>query len=242
MELDASSLERLKPDELRPGDATGQEALRIGLERYAFAARHARPGRLLDIACGAGYGTRALTDAAAQASHGLGVDLSQEAIAYARAHYANDRTGFVACDAMRFTDPEGFDTIVSIETIEHLREPLGFVDRIVSLLCPGGAIVASVPVTPSVDANPHHLHDFTERSFQRLFTRHDLVEVDRLEQDQPFGLRAVMSRSEARMQDMRRNLLAWYLAHPSSLFCRVASTLRHGFKNRYLTVVWRAPA
>jgi SAM-dependent methyltransferase len=240
VELDASSLERLKPDELRPGDATGHEALRIGLERYAFAARHARPGRMLDIACGAGYGTRALTDAASQTTHALGVDLSEAAIAYARARYANDRTGFVACDALDFTDPEGFDTIVSIETIEHLPEPSRFVDRIASLLRPGGILVASVPVTPSVDANPHHLHDFTERSFRRLFNRHGLVEVDRLEQDQPFGLHAVLTRSEARMQDMRRNLLAWYLGHPSSLLRRVGATLRHGFKNRYLTVAWRA--
>jgi SAM-dependent methyltransferase len=196
---------------------------------------------MLDIACGAGYGTRALTDAAAQATHALGVDLSEAAIAYARARYANDRTGFLACDAMGFTDPEGFDTIVSIETIEHLPEPSRFVDRIASLLRPSGILVASVPVTPSVDANPHHLHDFTERSFRRLFTRHGLVEVDRLEQDQPFGLRAVLTRSEARMQDMRPNLLAWYLGHPSSLLRRVGATFRHGFKNRYLTVAWKTP-
>ena len=66
MQLDATSLERLVPDELRSGDVTGEEALRISLERYGFAAQHARPGRLLDLACGVGYGTRFLTDHAAQ--------------------------------------------------------------------------------------------------------------------------------------------------------------------------------
>ena len=55
-------LERLIPDQIRPGDTTGDQTLQLHLARYEFAAAHARPGRLLDIACGVGYGTRWLTD------------------------------------------------------------------------------------------------------------------------------------------------------------------------------------
>jgi SAM-dependent methyltransferase len=240
VELDAASLERLIPDELRPGDTTGEEALRLGLERYAFAARHARPGRLLDVACGVGYGTRLLADRAPHVVDAVGIDLSAEAIAYARQRYGDRRTRFDTCDAMSFEDAEGFETIVSIETIEHLPDPTGFVDRMVRLLRPGGAFVSSVPTTPSVDANPHHLHDFTDRSFRRLFERHGFAEVDRLVQDQPFEPWVVMTRSEARLGGMRTKLPAWYLRHPGSLLRRLASTLRHGFKNRYLTIAWRA--
>ena len=137
--------------------------------------------------------------------------------------------------------PEGFDTVVSIETIEHLPDPAGFVERLVGLVRPGGVLVASVPITPSVDANPHHLHDFTDRSFRRLFSRHGLEEQEQLIQDQPFGLRAVLTRSEARLTGVRRNLPVWYLSHPGSLFRRLYSTLRHGFVNRYLTISWRKP-
>ena len=72
---------------------------------------------------------------------------------------------------MRFADPEGFDTIVTIETIEHLPNTVQFVSRIAGMLRPGGILIASVPTTPSVDGNPYHLHDFTERSFRRLFDR-----------------------------------------------------------------------
>ena len=112
----------------------------------------------------------------------------------------------------------------------------------VELLNPGGVFVGSVPTTPSVDANPHHLHDFSERSFRRPFEERGFEAIGEFRQDQPFSLGAVATRSEARMAQIRRNLPAWYLAHPASLWRRVASTVRHGFKNKYLTVAWRSPS
>jgi SAM-dependent methyltransferase len=241
MTLDAESLERLVPDALEAGDVTGAEALRIGAERYAFAARYARAGRILDLACGVGYGTRILADRADPGATLLGVDVSEAAIAHAREHYAGERVAFETGDAMALRDPGGFDAIVSIETVEHLPDPTGFVARLVGLLRPGGVLVASVPVTPSVDANPFHLHDFTERSFRRLFLGHGLVEVDCLRQDQPYHPGAVLARSEVRMQQVRRNLPAYYLRHPDALARRIWSTLRFGFKNKYLTIAWRCP-
>ena len=117
----------------------------------------------------------------------------------------------------------------------------GLVDRLIGLLRPAGILIASVPITPSVDANPHHLHDFTAKSFRQLFMRHDLTEIDWLIQVQPFKLAEVIKRGEPRMQNIRRNMPAYYVSHPGSLFRRVWSTLRYGFTNRYVTVVWQAP-
>ena len=242
MGLDAKSLERLVPDELAPGDVTGGEALRISIERYEFAVRHARPGRLLDVACGVGYGTRLLADGCAGRVEALGIDLSREAIDYAKQRYADARTRFAVADAMEFGDPDGFDTIVSIETIEHLRAPEAFVAHLVGMLRPAGVLVASVPTTPSLDANPHHLHDFSERSFRRLLAPHGLAERGALAQDQPFELRAILSRRETRLRELRRALPAWYATHPGALVRRIAATLRHGLKNRYLTLALQAPA
>jgi SAM-dependent methyltransferase len=239
MTLKSSSLERLVPDHLSPGDVTGRETLELHLERYRFAARYARAGRLLDIACGVGYGTRLLRDESGHVSFALGVDLCEESIAYARERYGRDGVEFRGGDAMQFEDAEAFDTIVSLETVEHLRCPAGLIDNLVSLLRPNGVLVASVPTTPSVDVNPHHLHDFTERSFRRLFAQQPLVERACLHQVQPFGMPSILRRSEARLAELRPNLLRYYAMHPGAALRRVASTVRSGFVNCYITIAWQ---
>jgi len=241
MQLDPDSLERLVPDEVERDGVTGAETLRLHVERYEFAAGQVGGGRLLDAACGVGYGTRILTGKA-PVDEALGVDVSEAAIAYAREHYADARTHYRRQDAMTLEDEQGFDAVVSIETIEHLPEPAAFIDRMAGLLRPGGRFVASVPITPSVDANPHHLHDFSERSFRRHFERNGLVACAELRQDQPFSAVAVATRSEARLQHVRSNLPLYYARHPGKLLLRVGSTLRHGFRNKYLTVAWQRPA
>jgi SAM-dependent methyltransferase len=239
MTLKSNSLERLVPDHLSEGDVTGRETLELHLERYRFAARHARDGQLLDIACGVGYGTRLLRDESRQVSFALGVDLCEESIAYARERYGRDGVEYRVGDAMQFEDAEGFDTIVSLETVEHLPRPLRLIDNLVSLLRPNGVLVASVPTTPSVDVNPHHLHDFTERSFRRLFSQQPLVERACLRQVQPFGMPSILRRSEARLAELRPNLLRYYAMHPGAALRRVASTVRSGFVNCYITIAWQ---
>jgi 2-polyprenyl-3-methyl-5-hydroxy-6-metoxy-1,4-benzoquinol methylase len=240
MPVDASTLERLVPAELDGRDVTGRQTLELHLERYRFAARCARPGRLLDLACGVGYGTRLVADEAAGVERALGVDLAPEAVAYARAHYGRDGVEFAASDGLTFRDPAGFDTIVSLETLEHVPAPARLVVHLAGMLRPGGVLVASAPTTPSTDVNLHHLHDFTERSFRRLFAGLGLTEETCFRQVQPYELFAAVARKEQRMADLRSHLLRYYLTHPWAALRRAVATLRFGFSNRYLTVAWRS--
>jgi SAM-dependent methyltransferase len=236
--LDPDSLERLVPDALDPGDPAARATLALHLERYQFAARVARPGRLLDLACGVGYGTQLLLERNPSLGPAVGVDISPEAIAHATSRYASQRIRFVASDALRFRDAEGFDTIVSLETIEHVDDPERLLAHLVSMLRPGGVLVASVPTTPSVDLNPHHRHDFSEASFLALGAGHRLRERERLEQVQRVALAASWRGHRFRRERLRGNLPAWYLAHPDALLRRIGATLRHGFANHYLTLAW----
>ncbi len=235
----ARTLERLVPDELSATDATGRATLELHLARYAFAAQHARPGRALDMACGVGYGTRFLADRAPVEV--LGVDLDADAIAYAAARYGGPRVKFEQHDAQAFGDLAGFDTVVSLETIEHVPDPPRLIERLVAALRPGGVLIASVPTTPSVDVNPHHLHDFTERTFVELLAPHRLVEIDRFRQVQRFAPVAILRRTEVRAADLRPHLVRYYALHPRAALRRALATARYGFTNRYVTIAWRRP-
>jgi len=238
MRPNASSLERLVPDDLTEDGATGHETLTLHLERYELASRHARTGRVLDIACGVGYGARLLRDQLDESSEIVGVDLSPDATAYASSRYGVPGLRFVTADALEFEDPEGFDTIVSLETIEHVPDPEALAARLVGMLRRSGVLIASVPTTPSVDVNTHHLSDFTERSYRRLFEARGLREIAHLRQVQPFHPWAVLRRGEQRMSDLRPNLLRYYTRNPAAAVHRLSATLRYGFTNRYLTSVW----
>ena len=222
-----------------PGEVTGQITLELHLERYNFAADHAQPGRILDIACGVGYGTPVLYEAKSQNREAIGVDCSEESIVYAREKYSRDGIQFVTANAMNFEDHEGFDTIVSLETIEHVPDPFGLITHLIGLLRPGGIFVGSVPTTPTVDANPHHLHDFTERSFRELVEPLGLSEAACFRQTQSFEPISVLTRKEYRLRDLRKNLGHYYVTHPSAFFDRIWSTVRYGFTNRYVTIAWR---
>jgi SAM-dependent methyltransferase len=112
--------------------------------RYHFAARWARGKRVLDVACGEGYGTAALARVAASV---VGVDVSGEAIAHARAAYAGAaNASFVEASCTRLPLPDAaFDTVVSFETLEHVHEQEAFLDEVARVLAPDGVLVLSCP-------------------------------------------------------------------------------------------------
>ena len=112
--------------------------------RYHFAMRWARGKRVLDVACGEGYGTAALARVAASA---VGVDVSAQAIAHARSTYAGvANTSFVEASCTQLPLPAAsFDTVVSFETLEHVQAQEAFLDEVARVLAPDGVLVLSCP-------------------------------------------------------------------------------------------------
>ncbi len=238
--MNTDTLERIIPDLVNRDESTGSETLDLHLERYHFAYHHLKPGKILDIACGVGYGSYFIAaDADKKIDSITSVDISKDAIDYANSRYSHPKISFVCADATTFLPEEKFDTIISLETIEHLPDPHKFIAHLKTLLKNDGILIGSVPVTPSVDANPHHLSDFTERSFRKMFTKLGFEEIIAFPQVQSYSPFNIVTRKEKRMKQMRHNLLQYYITHPQSLGKRIFSIFTDGFNNRYLTIAWK---
>jgi SAM-dependent methyltransferase len=185
-----------------------------------------------------GYGSAILGGAAA-VRRVIAADRSAAALRHARASHAHPVVSLVCGDGGAWCRPGCCDAVVSLETMEHVGDPRRLFGELVTALRPGGVLVVSVPTTPSVDANPHHRTDFTAGSLFALGRGYGLAVLAEFRQAQRFSPVAVALRRERRTADLRRGLVGWYLRHPGAAARRLASLLRYGFTNRYLTVAWR---
>ena len=124
------------------------------VERYEFARRFCEGKEVLDAACGCGYGSYLLSAVARAVT---GVDVSEEAIEHAREHWANEKVIFKTHDLETDLATLGtFDTVVSLETIEHLTCPPQVVlRRFHQSLRSGGHLVLSHPENESHPGNLH---------------------------------------------------------------------------------------
>ncbi len=145
------------------------------LARYAALAPFVKGRRVLDIACGEGYGSWFLKEWGAREV--VGVDISEAAIDAARGLFSREGVTFRVGDACKAPDYLGhgsFDVIVSFETVEHVADPEAFLRGVRILAAPGAMIVVSCPndhvAMPPEQSNPYHLRKYTFEEFKQLAT------------------------------------------------------------------------
>ena len=122
------------------------------LPRYEFAMSHlSKNSEVLDIACGTGYGTAMLSKASHKAT---GVDRSEDAIAYAMKKVDRPNVSYVISDF--FENKVCADTVVSFETIEHIKT--SSIDEVLDKLLSfsKNKIIGSIPYKEPPGNNPHH--------------------------------------------------------------------------------------
>jgi SAM-dependent methyltransferase len=112
--------------------------------RYVFARGFAAGKRVLDAACGEGYGSALLADVAAEV---VGVDIDEASVLHARERYAsrsNVRYEHADATKLSFAD-HSFDLVVSFETLEHLAAQEHLVAGFARVLNPSGILLISSP-------------------------------------------------------------------------------------------------
>lgn len=142
--------------------------------QWAIAALEDEPApqRILDMACGSGYGT-AFIAARLPTSSVVGADYDATGVGYAREHYRLLNLNFIQADAHRWEEtlgPERYDCVVSFDTLEHSAHRDIFMENLVRHLNPGGRLFFSTPCGNDVnDLRPRWLHHAIEYSTASLY-------------------------------------------------------------------------
>ncbi len=139
------------------------------IHRYAFCVELARGKRVLDAACGQGYGSALLSETA---THLVGVDRDPTTIARARQSYAGCSNALFMtadCAHLPFAEAE-FDLVVSFETLEHVELQDQMLAEFARVLKPDGILVISTPnrpvySPPGKPPNPYHVKELDVGEF-----------------------------------------------------------------------------
>jgi 2-polyprenyl-3-methyl-5-hydroxy-6-metoxy-1,4-benzoquinol methylase len=179
-------LQRDQPPGVPPLALTGERTLPDVPEENYWFQRHlvvyewirARVGglRVIDMACGEGYGSDVLARTAASV---VGVDANPEAHEHARLRYTRPNLRFARDLVETFDEPA--DAVVFLQTIEHVRNPDEVLERFKTLT---GASTSPLVVvsTPNVltlapegaerSGNPWHVKEYRPEEFRALCEAH----------------------------------------------------------------------
>lgn len=157
------------------------------LHRYMFASQVLEPlapRRVMDVACGTGYGTKHLAEFLG--AEVIGVDRDSDALRVSAKNFSHPRITWCAddCDSMtQCAKYAPFDAIVSLETVEHLSDAGGFIERCRALLSSTGVLIMSTPnslvTSPNGDLQwRFHKKEYTPTEFTALIQQSGFHSVE----------------------------------------------------------------
>ncbi|MEM9031714.1 MAG: class I SAM-dependent methyltransferase [Pseudomonadota bacterium] len=155
---------------------------RTAEHRLRTLKRHAGAGKWLDLGCANGT----LVSAAREAGYDAeGIDLSSVAVEAGKA----DGLPLHVSTIEDWDPGYRYRTITGYDILEHVPDPLAFLEHVTRLLEPGGKVVLAVPNTRSIFARlmrrswwfyipEEHLTYFHPRALERLYRRVGLEPVE----------------------------------------------------------------
>jgi SAM-dependent methyltransferase len=166
------------------------------LARYVFALGFVdKTKRVLDAACGTGYGTELLSSLC---DYAVGIDSDPESVDHAMDHYMRMNSDYVLVDIenppneatfmqglssrrMRSETPS-FDVIVSFETVEHV-DPDKYFAFVKTNLAQGGTLILSTPINPNRNPrNSFHKFEWDAAEFKAALEAH-FADIEYYRQD-----------------------------------------------------------
>ncbi len=175
-------VQRDQPAGVPPLELTGERTLpdvpaenywfRRHLAVYEWIGARVIGRRVLDMACGEGYGSEVLSRGATSV---VGVDANPEAYEHARLRYQRQNLTFERGLVETHGEPGAYDAVVFLQTIEHVQDPGAVLEHFRALLAADGAAYITTPnlltlAPPGADksGNPWHLKEYRAHEFETL--------------------------------------------------------------------------
>jgi len=178
-------VQRDQPPGVPPLELTGERTLpdvpeenywyQRHLVVYRWIARRVAGLRVVDMACGEGYGSDVL--AGGGAASVVGVDANPEAHDHARLRYVRPNLRFARDLVETFSEP--CDAVVFLQTIEHVRNPDEVLEHFKALVGPQGVVFVTTPNVLTLapegaerSGNPWHIKEYRPEEFRALCAAH----------------------------------------------------------------------
>jgi SAM-dependent methyltransferase len=174
-------LQENQPEGVPPLELTGERTLpdvpeenywyRRHVAVYEWIAERCAGLRVVDLACGEGYGSDLL---ARRAGEVVGVDANPEAFEHARARYRRPNLSFERMLVEEYDQPA--DAVVFLQTIEHIHEPDRLLDQIARIaplayISTPNRLTLAPPGAEKSD-NPWHLREYDQAQYRELLEPH----------------------------------------------------------------------
>jgi SAM-dependent methyltransferase len=179
--LSEAHLQTNQPPGVPPLPLTGERTLpdvpeenywfRRHLAVYEWIAERVRGLRVVDLACGEGYGSDTLARTAGDV---VGLDANPEAHEHARLRYRRENLRFERNLVEAYDEPR--DAVVFLQTIEHVEDPgsllAGFarIAPVSYVSTPNRLTLA--PEGAQKSDNPWHLREYTAAEYRALLEPH----------------------------------------------------------------------
>jgi SAM-dependent methyltransferase len=170
-----------QPEDVPPLELTGERTLpdvpeenywyRRHVAAYEWIAERCTGLKVVDLACGEGYGADLLARHAAEV---IGVDANPQAFEHARARYRGPNLSFERGLVEEFDRTA--DAVVFLQTIEHIHDPDRLLERIsgtapLAYISTPNRLTLAPPGAEKSD-NPWHLREYNRREYRQLLEPH----------------------------------------------------------------------
>lgn len=138
------------------------------LSAYVFAEKYIS-GDVLELGCGEGRGIDIVLK---RSKSFTAIDKISEVTERLSRKYPNEKFISSSFPPLKNIENESFDTLISFQVIEHIKNDKLFIKEIHRILKPGGKALISTPnISMTLTRNPWHVREYTSQQLIDLASR-----------------------------------------------------------------------